>query len=337
MPRQKRCEFHGAIHLVTISGRNGENVFYDPNILMKFPQTARHHAPHAERFQNILWNVCEQYNACVHAYFLEPNAFSLVLQTSGAPLQWLMHDLLSQYSMYLREQNCRSERAKPFPRRYNAQIVQPAKLPYVVRYVQRREPPGDPRRRAINHPFSSNLIYCGRHPQPHNFVVSATREALRQLGHLGTQAYFEFMAAGDTPSITQMLSRRVIGDVHFIESVGKLAMRAPLAPSPDEILKEVTTSLLHSEPNIACASTHRGALARALVAWYAMRTGAAQIGAVAKWFGVTSSDLRYLIRRHRQRSPQYFSQSLSELFPTLYAQQKPKEPAPSRVTAVPQR
>lgn len=316
MSRLQRCEFQGAIYLVTLAGCGDENVFYDPRIFNLHLEKSRGHAPAANFFEKLLWDMCVQYGARVHAYVLEPNAALVIIQTLGAPLGWIMHDLLAQCSVYLRGQRRKPQSSKPFPGRYKAQIVQPAKLPYAVRYVQRRVIAGDRHRRAINHPFSSHLIYCGRRSQPDCFVVSATLSALAQLGYLGPNSYFEFMSATDSPSISHMLSLRVIGECSFVEAVRRRCKEPRRTPSPDDILREVTDTLLHMEPAIACSSSHRGALARALVAWYAMRTGAAQIGAVARWFGVTSSDLRYLIQRHRQRHPHYFSMPLSELFPT---------------------
>lgn len=315
MTRPTRCEFEGAIYLVTLSGYSGGHVFYNPQILTQFPRNPRSHAPDAEHFEGLLWDTCDQYDAQVHAYVLESNAAAIVIQTAAAPLGWIIHDVLVRYSTHLVEQRRTPEGERPFPRRYKAQIVHPSKLPYVVRYVQRREIPADPRRRAINHPFSSNLIYCGRRTKPACFVLSAKRETLEPLGYLGPKAYFEFMRTSDTPAIAYMLSRNVIGEKDFLKTVRERCRKPALAPSPDELLRQVTGTLLHTDPSIACTCTHKGALARALVAWYAMRTGAAQIGTVSRWFGVTSSDLRYLIRRHRGKHPQYFSRPLLELFP----------------------
>jgi len=330
MVRPKRCEFQGSIHLLTVSGHSGGHVFYEPQIFTRFPENPRKHAPDAEYFERLLWEICEQYDARVYAYVLEPNVARIVIQRHGARLGWIVHDLLARFSMYLIEQNRIPAGEKPFPRRYRAQVVQPAKLPYAVRFVQRRDIATDPRRRAINHPFSSNLIYCGRKPQPNCFAVTAMREALENLGYRGPTAYLEFMARSDSPTIAHLLSRHVIGEQDFADSVRERCGKPPRLPSPDEILRDVTGSLLYTEPSVACSSTHQGALARALVAWYAMRTGAAQIGTVAKWFGITSSDLRYLIRQHRRKNPQYFSKSLRELFPTLSAQDRPLTVTPSR-------
>lgn len=317
MPRPKRYEFQGAIHLITVSGYPRGRVFYDPEIFTQFHENPRAHAPDVDCFENLLWEACEQYDARVHAYVVEPNTALLVIQTHGGPLCWIVHDLLARYSKYLAEQHRTPDGTKPFPRRYKAQLVQPAKLPYAVRYVQRRETAAGQHRRAVNHPFSSSLIYCGRRFLPKYFVVSAMREALAHLGYQGPNAYFEFMAAGDSPSIAHLLSRRVIGEKGFADSVRTGCRRPARSPSPDELLREVTGAVLHTAPDIAYTPTHLGALARALVAWYAMRTGTAQIGAVAAWFGVTSSNLRYLIRTHRRKNPHYFSISLPELFPAL--------------------
>ena len=78
-----------------------------------------------------------------------------------------------------------------------------------------------------------------------------------------------------------------------------------------------TGTPLHADPGIACVSTHRGASARALVPWYATGTGTGRLGTIGKWLGITNSDLRRLIRRHRRRSPHYFSPATTELFPEL--------------------
>jgi hypothetical protein len=228
-----------------------------------------------------------------------------------------MHDLLARYALHLIGQRRIPAGQKPFPRRYKAQIVQPSKLPYAVRHVQRREIANDPRRRAANYPFSSSLIYSGRRPQPACFAVESVKNVLKQLGYLGSSAYFEFMAASDSPSIAHLLSRRIIGDTTFVGVVRARGREPANALTPDELLREISGTLLHIGPHVASSSTHRGALARALIAWYAMRTGSARIGTVARWFGVTGSDLRYLIRRHRRKTPNYFCTSLRTLFPAL--------------------
>jgi hypothetical protein len=317
--RPKRFEFQGAIHLVTLSGYSGGHVFYDPRVVKQFRDNPRSHAPDAEHFESLLWSTCGQYGARVHAYITEPDSALIIIQTDGAPLGWIVHDLLARYSKYVVEQKRIMAGTKLFPRRYRAQIVQPTKLPYAVRYVQRSRIAADQRRRMVNYPFSSSLIYCGRRSRPECFVVSTMREALEHLGYLGPNAYFEFMARSDSPAIAHMLSRAIIGEENFLNFVRERCRESPRVPSPDEIVREVTGGLLHTEPSVACSSTHRGALARALVAWYAMQTGAARIGTVGKWFGVASSDLRYLIRRHRRTNPHYFSIAIPELFPDLAA------------------
>ncbi|MHB1540315.1 MAG: hypothetical protein ACYCUE_08380 [Steroidobacteraceae bacterium] len=318
MTRPRRCEFPGALHLVSICGPPGGQVFYAADLFRRFPDNPRAHAPHVEVFEELLWDACEQYDALIHAYVTEPNAALIVLQSGGAPLSWLMHDLLLRYARQLRGEARTPAGERLFPRRYKAQLLQPAKLPYAVRHVQRREVPGA-RRRAAHHPFSSGLIYCGRKPRPARFVVSALRAALEPLGYVGPGAYFEFMAQRDSPAIADLLARPVIGERGFRQSVCERCRTPARTPSPEDLLREVTCTVLHTQPGVACASTHRGALARALVAWYAMRTGAARIGTVGGWFGVTSSDLRHLIERHRRAHPRYFALATPELFPDLAA------------------
>jgi hypothetical protein len=48
-----------------------------------------------------------------------------------------------------------------------------------------------------------------------------------------------------------------------------------------------------------------------------MRPGVEQIGAVAPWFDVTNSYQRYWIHAHRWKGPEYLSECLLELIPSL--------------------
>ena len=56
MPRPNRCEFQGAIHLVTVTGYSGGHVFYNPQIFTQFRENPRAHAPDVDRFENLLWD-----------------------------------------------------------------------------------------------------------------------------------------------------------------------------------------------------------------------------------------------------------------------------------------
>jgi hypothetical protein len=62
------------------------------------------------------------------------------------------------------------------------------------------------------------------------------------------------------------------------------------------------------------AETSIGALKRALVARYAVRSGAATLAEVARWFSVSPAAVRDGIDRYRRLLPHLFNRSLEELF-----------------------
>jgi transposase-like protein len=55
---------------------------------------------------------------------------------------------------------------------------------------------------------------------------------------------------------------------------------------------------------------HQAVLARALVAWHALRTGSASVREVATWFGITAATLGRGIRHYRRASPALFEKDL---------------------------
>jgi hypothetical protein len=55
------------------------------------------------------------------------------------------------------------------------------------------------------------------------------------------------------------------------------------------------------------SNTHAAVLGRSLVAWYGLRTGAATLTEMGRWFSVTGATLAQAMRHHRNISPALFS------------------------------
>jgi hypothetical protein len=59
---------------------------------------------------------------------------------------------------------------------------------------------------------------------------------------------------------------------------------------------------------VLSGTSHTAVLGRALVAWYAVRLGAASLREVAGWFEVSGATLGKAIRHYRRLSPALFMQ-----------------------------
>ncbi len=312
MSRAKRMEFPGAINLVQISGSAGGQVFFDRAALKGFPRNVRLRARHEQHFESLLWESCEQYRAVVHGYEVEPNDAMLVIETLGAPLSWIMHDLLGRYASYAIAEGRVLKGHQPFPYRYRVQIVEPRKLPYVVRQIHQRPLKAGLCIHRANYPFGSDAIYWGRRERPPCFVIEPTLEALARIGYVGLRGYIEFICQHGTPAIEELLLRKVIGEESFAIEVVELCKMSWPTWSKEELIGAVCAAL-EFPLNVIYSSTHMGAIARAVVAWCAMRTGTAKLSQVARWFGLTGSDLRYLIRQHQNTKAQFFQRAIEQL------------------------
>jgi hypothetical protein len=108
----------------------------------------------------------------------------------------------------------------------------------------------------------------------------------------------------ETPYVANLLSHgspldsRVIGDRVFVQKARRLAGHAAAPPTQEQLFAAVA-SLLNITPADVRSPTHAGVLARSLVAWYSVQSGAATLATVAQWFSVSSATLGQGIRHYR--------------------------------------
>lgn len=305
MSRLQRLEFQGAIHLIRIRGRAGDSIFFDAGVLatrapaspVEWPVGLRH-------FARLAWAIFCESGALVHAYALEPDCCQLVLQTLGQPLHAIMRRLCGEYSRYVHRQRGIPAGRRAFAARYESRVVAPNYLPQAIRRVHC----SPVRARLVAHhsdyPFSSDGVYAGG---PDSFVKVETayaRRLLAQRRFTGAAGYRRFMEVRESARVARLLDHgspldsRIAGNRGYVASVGLQARRSRAAPTPEQLTQAVAVMIQRSPEEIR---SHRsGALGRALVAWYATRTGAARsLAEVARWFCVTGATLGVAIRNYR--------------------------------------
>jgi putative transposase len=310
MPRHERLDFRDAIHYVHVRGRNGSEIFFDPNTFRRFPQAPRQYAPHVLRFELLLARACTECGTILHGYCVESNSSILVLQRAGATLQAFMQRVCGRYSRYLRAAGFAGGRSV-FGARYESKIVAPEYLPYVVRRAHRAPITAGLCRRRLDYPFSSERAYMGEFAQI-PITTAALRSELEVKGHHGLRGYREFMDQDETPYVANLLSQgspldsRIVGDKVFVQKARHMAAHPAASRTREELIASVAR-LLNKTPADIFSATRVGALGRSLVAWYGVRSGAATLTEAGRWFSVSGETLGQGIRHHREVRPDLFN------------------------------
>src|SRR5882724_3020127 len=161
LSRLHRLDFHGAIHLVHVRGKEGFNIYFDASAL-NHAAVAQWSVvpgwsavPHLLRFFELLNECCSECGAQLFGYCMEPNDASLVLRTMGAPLDACMQRLGGRYSRYLHLEQILPKSVCPFAARYESKVLAPEYLPHALRRVHARALRTGLARRAVDYPFSS--------------------------------------------------------------------------------------------------------------------------------------------------------------------------------------
>jgi hypothetical protein len=138
---------------------------------------------------------------------------------------------------------------------------------------------------------------------------------LERKGFFGLRGYQEFMEKAETPYVTELFERgspldaRVVGGQVFVGQARDAASHPP-APLTREQLIEGVAQLMGTASQAFYGEGHQAVLGRALLAWFALRSGSGSVREVAAWFGVTAATLGRGIRRYRRVSPAMFARDL---------------------------
>jgi putative transposase len=310
VPRPNRLDYHGAIHIVHARGRERFCIFFDASILARVGVERWKAAPHLKRFLQLLNECCTECGVRLFGYCIEPNECSMVLQTLGASLDACMQRLGSRYSRYLHLEQVLPKGVFPFCGRYESKLLAPEYLPHALRRVHARAVRAGLVRRAVDYPFNSASAYLGGSSVVALETDSVWR-ALERKGFPGLRGYLKFMERAEAPYVTELFEGgapqdpRIVGGKLFLSRARAAAgHRAPVVTR--EQLIEGVSKVMGIVPDALYSDSHEAVLARAMVAWHALRLGAATLREVGTWFGVSATTLGRGVRRHRELSPHLF-------------------------------
>jgi hypothetical protein len=316
MPRLQRLDFRGAIHSVVIRGRNEDTLFFELAVLTRSAREVRGHAPGVQRFEQLLDDACIACGTGLYAYSIEPKLARLIVQTGGTPLHALMLRLCGRYSRWWRvHHGTRAAARGPFASRYEAKVVAPEYLPHAVRRVHASAHSAGLQRVGIDYPFSSERVYAGSAKATVLLDAGGMSAALERRGLFGMRGYREFMAQPESPHVANLLDRgspldsRIVGSKLFVAQVRDHVVHPPPLPTREELMTGVARLIRGARAVVPLPDSHEAALRTALVGWYGLRSGAAPLEDIARWFSVTRVALAQGIRHYRRTMPELFNQT----------------------------
>jgi len=313
LSRLNRLDFHGAIHIVHVRGRQGFNIFFDAKALTRVGAERWSAVPHVVRFLTLLDECCSECGAQLFGYSIETNESAFVVRVLGTALEACMQRLGGRYSRYLHCKGVSPKSVSPFASRYESKVLAPEYLPHAIRRVHGRALRAGLARRAIDFPFSSAAAYLGERSRVH-LEMDPLWRALELKGLSGLRGYREFMERAETSHVAELFDRgapsdeRVVGDRAFAV-MARDAAGHPVAPPSQQRLIAGVAELLGVKEDVLFGHSHEAVLGRALVAWFALRFGSASLREVGIWFSVSGATIGKGIRHCRRVSPELFART----------------------------
>jgi hypothetical protein len=316
MPRQGRLDFHRAIHYVCVRGRAGRSIFFDVSILSLPAREARAASVDLRQFELLLADACDECGSVVHAFTWQPNSAVLVMQKFGVPLYSVMGRVCGRYSKYLHKRAQWQSNRQVFQSRYDSRILAPEYLPHAIRRIERMPVEAGLCRTPLEYPFSSSRLMGDVVPP---WLAMPSRSELQRRRASAPGGRNIPLVDRESAFVTALFEHgskwdsRVIGDRVFVNEVHREAARPAPTPSRAQITDAVA-QLVDRASIGPLSDASIATLKRALIARYAVRSGAATLTEVGRWFGVSAAALRNGIDRYRELLPDLFNRSFEELF-----------------------
>lgn len=293
MARKPRIHFPGALYHVMFRGNAGQPVFSTDEDRSRF-------------FLLLQEGTC-RFGYRVHAFCLMDNHIHLALQVGQLPLAKGMQNLSFRYTRWM---NVRQGRmGHLFQGRYKAILVDAdAYLLQLVRYLHYNPVRVGMVKTPADYCWSSHRAYLGEELLPWltTGLVLAQFQATLEQARL---AYLAFMAEGCAEGFRREFqcgnhAGRILGDDRFAEKVlaeveGESCQGVNVERLQELVLEEFDCTL---DALGTRSQRHSLALARAMMAWLAVQTGAATLTDVGGWFGRDVVTMSAAVRRLAERA-----------------------------------
>jgi hypothetical protein len=310
MSHQGRHDHPNSIHLVSVRARGGTDIFG----LAAHPPAARatqaSHPPQLQCWESLLARACDRHAARVHGYTWLPDEALFLLQRSAVAMSVVLASLLGQYSRYLHRTGVVAPGRSPYTSRYESIEVTQSALPYAVRHLYWRAVRAGLCIWPDDYPWCSYAQHCAD-VVPTWFEQAEFIACLKASGVSGPKEVHEFLSQAEDSSHEAIFRQRsgrtprITGLPADIERARWQASHPPSPPPLHHIFVGVRRLLRRG-----LATFDRDVLGKALITWYATRSGVATLEELALRFGCSPSTLRRDIESHRRRSPELFERGI---------------------------
>ena len=297
MSRQSRLHVPGGVYCVVQRSNARQPIFQEPGDYAIFEQ--------------LLAAMLARCRTRLHAFCWEEHAVHMAVQVADVPLGRLMQRLTSQYARRIHRR--KGESGHLFRQRYHAVLIDPdAYLLKLIRHLHLIPVRAGLVQDPADYALSSHRAYLGMTTIP----WLTTQLALRLLGlrdEPARLAYRRLMLETPPAEEGECFMRgsredpRVLGDRQFLSTVPRDQRVYRSNFSIDQIIDTVSHTLGVERSEILSRSRQRKlALARALVAWYAVERGIATLAEVARRLQRDPSTLFVGVERYRALRPDLF-------------------------------
>jgi REP element-mobilizing transposase RayT len=252
--------------------------------------------------ERLLATALRRNRATAHAYCWTPDAIHLVIRTGETPIGRLMQGLTSRYARAIHKRDGGSGHF--FGARYQASLLDPdAYLLRLTHYVHQLPVILGLASHPDSYAHTSHAAYLGTVDRP----WINTRAALSAIDveQDPVKAYEQLMARSPAECDVELFryggrnDLRVIGGPEFLAGLPRHARKYRSKISLDQIIHAVTQALGVERDHVMSSSRRRElALARALIAWFAIERRVATLTEVARRLNRDPSTLSVAISRY---------------------------------------
>lgn len=288
MSRPPRITLPGGTYYLVQQGGAGRPIFACPDDYSMFEQ--------------LVAAALRRHRATAYAYCWLPDAIHLIVRAGEAPIGRLMQGLTSRYARQIHRREGGSGHF--FRTRYQASLIDAdAYLSKLVHYVHYLPVLSELAARPEDYIHTSHRAYLG-------LAESAWINARAMLTQLRSEdessdAYARLLANPPADSDVGLLSNcgrsaaRVIGGSEFVATLPRHARKYRSKISLDQIVHTVSQALGVDREHVLSSSRRRDlALARALIAWFAIERRVATLTEVARLLKRDPSTLSVAISRY---------------------------------------
>jgi putative transposase len=287
--------------------------------------------------ERLLATALRRNRATAYAYCWTPDSIHLVVRTGEIPIGRLMQGLTSRYARAIHKRD--GGAGHFFGARYQASLLDPNEyLLRLIQYVHHLPVVQGLVSRPGDYAYASHRAYLGIAETP--WVNTRAPLSALDVTQGPLEAYEALMASSPAQCDVDLFRNggrndlRVIGGPEFLASLPRHARKYRSKISLDQIIHAVTQALGVEREHVMSSSRRRElALARALIAWFAIERRVATLTEVARRLNRDPSTLSVAISRYsvsrqdlfRLNSLHYLTPVGSSELPAMHARAEDDE------------